>query len=68
LDDMSRLSACVSGAATVDELEVMLRTAGFAEISIRPKEESREFIREWEPGANLDDYVLSASITARKPL
>jgi arsenite methyltransferase len=68
LDDMSKLSACVSGAATVDELEVMLRTAGFAEISIRPKEESREFIREWEPGANLDDYVLSASITARKPL
>jgi SAM-dependent methyltransferase len=67
LDDMNKLSACISGAATVDEVETMLREAGFVDINIHAKEESREFIREWEPGTRLEDYVLSASITAWKP-
>jgi arsenite methyltransferase len=67
LDDMRLLSACISGAATVDELEAMLVAAGFADIDIRPMEESREFIREWEPGSRLEDYVLSASIQAVRP-
>ena len=67
LDDMQMLSACISGAATVDQVEAMLREAGFVAIDIRPKEESREFIRDWEPGTKLEDYVLSASIQAVKP-
>jgi arsenite methyltransferase len=67
LDDMRLLSACISGAAKVDELEAMLAAAGFVGIDIRPKEESREFIRDWEPGRCLEDYVLSASIQAVKP-
>jgi arsenite methyltransferase len=67
LADMQLLSACISGAATVDEVEAMLADAGFVAIDIRPKEESREFIRDWEPGKKLDDYVLSASIQAVKP-
>ena len=67
LEDMRLLSACISGAATVDEVEAMLTEAGFVDIDIRAKEESREFIRTWEPGTKLEDYVLSASMTARKP-
>ena len=67
LENMQMLSACISGAATVDEVEAMLREAGFAAIDIQPKEESREFIRDWEPGKRLEDYVLSASIQAVKP-
>ena len=66
-EDMQLLSACIAGAATVDEVESMLRDAGFEEIDIRAKEDSREFIREWEPGTKIDDYVLSASMTATKP-
>jgi len=66
-DDMRLLSACISGASTVSETEEMLREAGFVEISIRPKDQSREFIREWEPGRRLEDFVLSASICAKKP-
>ncbi len=45
----------------------MLADAGFVEIDIRPKEESREFIREWEPETELEDYVLSAAIRATRP-
>jgi len=67
LEDMRLLSACISGAADLDSLEAMLRDAGFEQIDIRPKEESREFIREWEPESKLEDFVLSATIEAVKP-
>ena len=66
-DDMRLLSACVSGASTVAEVEGMLRAAGFVDISVQPKDQSREFIGQWEPGKKLEDYVLAASISARKP-
>jgi arsenite methyltransferase len=66
-DNMRLLSACISGAADVDSLSRMLADAGFVEIDIRPKEESREFIREWEPETALEDYVLSAAICATRP-
>jgi arsenite methyltransferase len=66
-DDMRLLSACISGASSVAEVEGMLRAAGFVDILIEPKDQSREFIQDWEPGRKLDDYVLSASMTATKP-
>jgi arsenite methyltransferase len=66
-DDMNKLSSCISGAATVNEVETMLEVAGFIDVDIRARGESREFIRKWEPGTRLEDYVLSASIKARKP-
>jgi hypothetical protein len=37
------------------------------DISVRPQDERRELIREWSPRGNLDDYVVSALIEARKP-
>jgi len=66
-EDMRLLSACISGASTVAEVEEMLRTAGFADIRVEPNDKSREFIQDWEPGTNLGDYVLSASMSAIKP-
>ena len=67
LDDMQLLSACISGAARVEEVEAMLAAAGFVDIDVRPLERSREFIRDWQPGSKMEDYVLSASIQAYKP-
>lgn len=66
-NDLAALCGCVAGAATVDEIETMLREAGFAEINVRPKEASREFIRSWVPGRNASDYVVSSTIEAVKP-
>jgi arsenite methyltransferase len=60
-------SACVAGASLVDELAALLEDAGFTSISIRPKDESREFIRDWVPGRNVAEYVVSATIEAVKP-
>ena len=66
-NDMALYSGCVSGASTIDELEKMLKTAGFINIEIKPKDESKKFIREWFPESNLADYITSATIEAIKP-
>jgi arsenite methyltransferase len=60
-------TACVAGAASVDELEAMLAAAGFADIRIAPKDASREFIRHWAPGRGVEDFIASATIEAVKP-
>jgi len=66
-DDMALRCTCISGASLVSEVEEMLRAAGFVDISVSPKDQSREFIGTWEPGHKLEDYVLSANISAAKP-
>ena len=65
-DDPYLHSACVSGASKVDELEALLAEAGFIDIHIQPKDESRDFIKDWAPGSGVEDYVISAVIEARK--
>jgi SAM-dependent methyltransferase len=59
-------SACIGGASQIDELKAMLADAGFSDIRIQPKDESREFIKDWVPGKGIEDYVLSATIEAIK--
>lgn len=59
-------SACVGGASTVSELEQLLQSAGFTDIRIQPKDESKEFIKDWVPGSGVENYVLSATIEAVK--
>jgi SAM-dependent methyltransferase len=66
-NDLALYSSCVAGASTIGELETMLHEAGFQAIRIQPKDESREFIREWAPGRNVEEYIASAYIEAEKP-
>jgi arsenite methyltransferase len=65
-DDINLYSSCVAGALRVDELQEILETAGFKQIHIKPKDESREFIKEWVPGIPIEDFVISATIEALK--
>lgn len=65
--DLDLLGGCVAGAASPGEVEGMLRDAGFEDIRIDVKEESREFIRDWAPGRDIERYVVSASIEAVRP-
>ena len=65
--EVALYTACVAGAASVDELTAMLAEAGFADIRIAPKDASREFIRQWAPGRGVEDFIASASIEAVKP-
>jgi arsenite methyltransferase len=65
--DLALYTGCMAGASSIDELEAMMRDAGFEAIRISPKDESREFIRDWAPGRGVEAYVASASIEAIKP-
>jgi arsenite methyltransferase len=60
-------AGCMAGASLADELEAIMQDAGFTNICIAPKDESREFIKDWAPGRGVEDYVLSATIEAVKP-
>ncbi len=65
--EVALYTACIAGAASVDELTAMLAAAGFADIRIAPKDASREFIRHWAPGRAVEDFIASATIEAIKP-
>jgi arsenite methyltransferase len=64
--DMDSLTGCISGASFIDEIKDMLSKSGFKDISVEAKDESREFIKDWIAGANIDDYIVSAVIKATK--
>jgi SAM-dependent methyltransferase len=65
--DLALYTGCMAGASPLDELEGMLGAAGFELIRITPKDASRDFIREWAPGRNVEEFVVSANIEAVKP-
>ena len=65
--DEALLCGCVAGAASSDAVEHWLAAAGFADIRITVKPESRELVKNWAPGRRVEDYVASATIEARKP-
>jgi arsenite methyltransferase len=65
--DWAAYTGCMAGASQITELEHMLQASGFKEIKIGPKDSSRSFIREWLPGKQIEDYLVSATIEAVKP-
>ncbi len=66
-NDLALHAGCIAGASLISDVEAMLQNSGFRDIRIKPKDESREFIRTWAPGRNIEDYVVSATIEAKKP-
>ena len=67
LADLALYAGCIGGAATVTDVEAMLTQAGFTDIRIEPKDESKTFMEAWAPGRNITDYVVSATIEAVRP-
>jgi SAM-dependent methyltransferase len=65
--DPALLCGCVAGAAPADRIEAWLRDAGFVDIRVAAKPESRELISGWAPGRGIEDCIVSAAIEARKP-
>jgi len=66
-NDLALYSGCMAGASQISELQSILEDSGFEKINIAPKDESRDFIKDWAPGRGVEDYVLSATIEAVKP-
>jgi SAM-dependent methyltransferase len=65
--DWTAYTGCMAGASQVADLERMLKTSGFKDVKIAPKDSSRSFIRQWLPGKRIEDYLISATIEAVKP-
>jgi len=66
-NDAALWTGCMSGASLIAEIESMLKEAGFKAIKITPKDESKDFIKNWSPDSKIEDYVVSATIEAIKP-
>jgi len=65
--DPDSVASCVAGASTIDRLESMLDAAGFEAVRLAPKDDSDEFIRDWDDDYDVSEFLVSATITARKP-
>lgn len=61
-------SGCLAGATPKSELLAILQEAGFVDISIRPKGNSKEVINSWDAKNGFAEQVFSAEVTAVKPL
>ena len=67
-NDAALIAGCMGNASLIEELESFMLGAGFTDVHIEPKDDSREFIRDWAPEHNVTDYVVSANIEAIKPM
>ena len=66
-NDPVMYSGCMGGASLIVELESFLRSAGFIHIRISPKDESKQFIKDWAPGRGIEEFLCSAYVEAEKP-
>lgn len=65
-NDIAMRVGCVAGAEYFGNIEAMLKSAGFINIRMTPKDNSREIISSWVPDKNAEDYVASYIIEATK--
>jgi len=64
--DLALHAGCIAGASTRDEVIAMLQKAGFSDIRVTQKDESKSFIKDWAPGSGAENFVVSADIQAVK--
>jgi SAM-dependent methyltransferase len=65
--DPDSVASCVAGESTIARLREMLTDVGFQRIDISPNDDSDQFIREWDDEYDVSEFLVSASITGRKP-
>ena len=65
-NDINLYTGCITGATKVDSLKLIMESAGFGDIKIDIKDESRSFISKWAPESNAEDYIAAAYIYATK--
>jgi SAM-dependent methyltransferase len=65
--DRALLCGCVAGAAPAGQIRSWLADAGFTDVRVTIKPESRDMIATWAPGTGIEDHVSSAIIEGRKP-
>lgn len=64
--DLGMIASCIGGAEYVEDIKAMLQNVGFKDICLTPKDYSREIVKAWAPDKNIEDFVASYIIEARK--
>ena len=67
-NDEAMHSCWVSGASSVEDLEKIIKAAGFIDINIVTKPVSREYEEKWGRSLSIGEYIMSSAINAKKPL
>ena len=65
--DPGLICGCVSGAIPADGVAALLHAAGFVEVEVAVKPESRALVAGWAPGRGVEACVAAATIAARRP-
>jgi SAM-dependent methyltransferase len=65
--DFAAYTGCVAGASLKADVEAQLKAAGFVDVRVHVKDDSRVFINDRLPGSRVGDYVASANITGWRP-
>jgi SAM-dependent methyltransferase len=65
--DPESVASCVAGASRIEHLEGTVRDAGFEAVDVEPNDDSDRFIRDWDEERDLSEFLVSATITGRKP-
>jgi len=66
--DLAMMAGCIAGAEYVENIKAMLENAGFTNIRMTPKDNSKEIINSWVPDRKVEDFVASYIIEAEKSL
>ena len=64
--DLAMMAGCIAGAEYVEDIRIMLQNAGFENIRMIPKDNSKEIIKAWTPDRNVEEFVASYIIEAVK--
>lgn len=65
-EDLSMMAGCIAGAEYIETIRAMLENAGFCDIEMSPKDNSKEILKSWAPDKNVEDFVASYIIEAKK--
>ena len=64
--DIAMIAGCIGGAEHIDTIKALLQKAGFANIHMTPKNNSKEIVESWMPNSDIGDIIASYIIEAVK--
>lgn len=66
--DLEMMAGCIAGVQYVEDIRTMLQNAGFENIKMIAKDNSKEIIKAWTQDKNVEEFVASYVIEADKML
>lgn len=53
--DLRMMTGCIAGAEYVENIRMLMQSAGFKDIKLVPKDNGREIVRSWVPDGNIEE-------------